>query len=79
MAQAAVDRITETFELTLSGLVKGYILTCKTEGKSAHTIEFYHSILRGFLWPRASTSLRTRRRSIASISQTSSSMCRLLL
>jgi hypothetical protein len=41
MAQATLDRITGTFELTLSGLVKGYILTVKTEGKSPHTIDFY--------------------------------------
>jgi len=50
MTHIPVARITETFELTLPGLVNGYILTCKTEGKSPHTVEFYRSILGRFLW-----------------------------
>ena len=50
MTQAAIDRITSTVDFNISGLVSGYILTCKSEGKSPHTIEFYQSILRRFLW-----------------------------
>ena len=50
MTHASVARITETFELTLSGLINDYILTCNTEGKSPHTIEFYGNMLGRFLW-----------------------------
>ncbi|MDY6911885.1 MAG: tyrosine-type recombinase/integrase [Chloroflexota bacterium] len=50
MAQELLDRITGTFSLTLSGLVKGYILTVRAEGKSPHTIIFYESILNRFMW-----------------------------
>ncbi|MFC2044724.1 tyrosine-type recombinase/integrase [Chloroflexota bacterium] len=35
---------------SLKSLVKGYILNCKTEGKSPKTISGYEMILRNFVW-----------------------------
>jgi integrase/recombinase XerD len=50
MEKQTLDRITGTFQLKLSGLVQGYILNSKTEGKSPHTVQYYDSILHRFLW-----------------------------
>ena len=48
-----VDRhiLEETFSVTnLSSLVKGYILNCRSEGKSPQTIKVYQTVLNNFLW-----------------------------
>ncbi len=35
---------------SLESLVKGYLLNCKTEGKTAKTISVYEMMLRNFIW-----------------------------
>ena len=37
-------------QLSLSALVQGFVLTLKTEGKAASTVEFLQGNLRRFLW-----------------------------
>ena len=53
MVKQAVDNI--LFEslvstTSLESLAKGYILNCKTEGKSPKTISGYEMVLRNFIW-----------------------------
>ena len=53
MAAIQVDRHTldESFSLTsLESLINGYVLNCKSEGKSPVTILGYQMVLRNFLW-----------------------------
>ena len=53
MENQSVDRLTiENLFTTTSteSLVKGYILNCKSEGKSPKTIAIYQTVLRNFLW-----------------------------
>jgi hypothetical protein len=53
MQKQAVDNILleSLVSITsLESLAKGYILNCKTEGKSPKTISGYEMILRNFIW-----------------------------
>ena len=36
--------------MSLKSLVKGFVLTKRTEGKSPRTVEYYQENLRRFLW-----------------------------
>ncbi|NQT74055.1 MAG: tyrosine-type recombinase/integrase [Chloroflexi bacterium] len=53
MEKSAVDHITtqETVSINdLESLIRGYIVGCRCEGKSAKTIDSYQMVLRNFLW-----------------------------
>ena len=53
MENQVVDRLTiENLIPTTSteSLAKGYILNCKTEGKSPKTIAIYQTVLKNFVW-----------------------------
>lgn len=43
-------RIRKPHPVSPHNLVKGFILTKATEGKSSHTVRYYEQIFRGFLW-----------------------------
>lgn len=44
------NRTRKPHRTPLHSLVKGFILTKATEGKSSHTVRYYEQIFRGFLW-----------------------------
>ena len=53
MQNQVVDRLTlENLIPTtsLESLAKGYILNCKSEGKSLKTIAIYETVLKNFIW-----------------------------
>lgn len=53
MEKQVVDRLTiENLIPTTNteSLAKGYILNCKSEGKSSNTIAIYETVLRNFIW-----------------------------
>jgi len=44
------NRVRKPHPTSLHSLVKGFILTKATEGRSSHTVRYYEQIFRGFLW-----------------------------
>jgi len=53
MEKQAVDRLTLENLITttsLESLAKGYILNCRSEGKSPKTIAIYETVLKNFIW-----------------------------
>jgi len=52
---------------SIDSLVQGYVLTCRSEGKSARTIQIYSVVLRNFLWFARQNGLPSQAQSLKAI------------
>jgi len=52
---------------SLDSLVQGYLLTCRSEGKSARTLQIYSVVLKNFLWFARQNGLPSQAQSLKAI------------